>query len=378
MKKIKVVVLYRVIQHWRCPMFQRISNLKNIDLKVFYGADFEGTKVVSGEKIEGFKSEKLPTIKIKKKHNGGERQMPFCPTLFFKLIKEGPDVIITEGKSNFANAFLGFIYAKLFGKKIVWWGLGKLRYEKLDSKKDKFVQSIERKCDAQLVYSSVGKEYYESLGIPSSKIFKAVNVVETERIEEIRKSEGYKLAVAAKGSTFNVLYVGAVNKNKKIELLIDAFATFSKGKNDVKLMLVGGGSYLHEIIERAKDKGITSIETPGQVIDGLYRYFAVADVFVLPGLGGLAISEAMAYGLPVICSVGDGCEVDLVDDKRGFRDPDLNEESLCRYLEMLYNDKNLLASMKASSLEKIANVYNVNTYINSINRCIKNIANSEK
>lgn len=378
MKKIKVAVLYRVIQHWRCPMFQRISNLPNVDLKVFYGADFEGTKVVSGEKIEGFKSERLPTIKIKKKHNGGERQMPFCPTLFFKLIKERPDVIITEGKSNFANAFLGFIYAKLFRKKIIWWGLGKLRYEKLDSKKDKFVQSIERKCDAQLVYSSVGKEYYESLGIPSSKIFTAVNVVETERIADIRRRKEYKLAVAAKGPTFNVLYVGAVNKKKKIELLIDAFAAFSKGKNDVKLMLVGGGSYLQEIIERAKVKGVTDIETPGQVIDGLYKYFAVADVFVLPGLGGLAISEAMAYGLPVICSVGDGCEVDLVDETNGFRNPDLNEESLCQYLETLYNDRNLLASMKASSLEKIANVYNVNTYINAIDRCIKNVANSIK
>lgn len=380
MKKIKVVVLYRVIQHWRCPMFQRISNLPNVDLKVFYGADFEGTKVVSGDKIEGFQSERLPTIKIKikKKHNGGERQMPFCPTLFFKLIKERPDVIITEGKSNFANAFLGFIYAKLFRKKIVWWGLGKLRYEKLDSKKDKFVQSIERKCDAQLVYSSVGKEYYESLDIPSSKIFTAVNVVETERIADIRRRKEYKLAVAAKGSTFNVLYVGAVNKKKKIELLIDAFATFSKGKNDVKLMLVGGGSYLQEIIERAKVKGVTDIEAPGQVIDGLYRYFAVADVFVLPGLGGLAISEAMAYGLPVICSVGDGCEVDLVDETNGFRNPDLNEESLCQYLEKLYNDRNLLASMKASSLEKIANVYNVNTYINAIDRCIKHVANSGK
>lgn len=378
MKKIKVVVLYRVIQHWRCPMFQRISNLPNVDLKVFYGADFEGTKVVSGEKIEGFKSERLPTIKIKKKHNGGERQMPFCPTLFFKLIIECPDVIITEGKSNFANAFLGFIYAKLFRKKIVLWGLGKLRYEKLDSKKDKFVQSIERKCDAQLVYSSVGKEYYESLGIPSSKIFTAVNVVETERIADIRRRKEYKLAVAAKGPTFNVLYVGAVNKKKKIELLIDAFAAFSKGKNDVKLMLVGGGSYLQEIIERAKVKGVTDIETPGQVIDGLYKYFAVADVFVLPGLGGLAISEAMAYGLPVICSVGDGCEVDLVDETNGFRNPDLNEESLCQYLETLYNDRTLLASMKASSLEKIANVYNVNTYINAIDKCIKNVANSNK
>jgi glycosyltransferase involved in cell wall biosynthesis len=33
---------------------------------------------------------------------------------------------------------------------------------------------------------------------------------------------------------------------------------------------------------------------------------------VLPALGGLAINEAMAYGLPVICSEGDGTERDLL------------------------------------------------------------------
>ena len=84
MKKIRVVVLYRVVQHWRCPMFQRIANLENVSLKVFYGADFKGTKVVSGEHIEGFAAQKLPTIKITKKHNGIERQMPFCPSLLLK------------------------------------------------------------------------------------------------------------------------------------------------------------------------------------------------------------------------------------------------------------------------------------------------------
>lgn len=374
MKKIRVVVLYRVVQHWRCPMFQRIANLENVSLKVFYGADFKGTKVVSGEHIEGFAAQKLPTIKITKKHNGIERQMPFCPSLFFHLIRENPDVIVTEGKSNFANAMLGFIYAKLFRKKIIWWGLGKLQNEQLNTRKDQFVQWIEKRCDAHLVYSSVGKEYYKSIGIPEKKIFTAVNVVETERIKHLRQTREYAEVSATKGNNFNVLYVGAVNKKKKIEILIDAFADFSKSKSDVCLTIVGGGSYLPEIRERARQKGIeNSLETPGQVIDGLYKYFATADVFVLPGLGGLAISEAMAYGLPVICSIGDGCEVDLVDQTNGFRDPKLNEESLCQYLEVLYRDRDLLGKMKRQSLYKIENFYNVNTYIGTIENCIRSV-----
>lgn len=375
MKKTNLVVLYRVIQHWRCPMFQRIAKLENINLKVFYGADFEGTKVVSGDKIEGFLAEKLYTIKIKKKHNGNERQMPFCPNLFFHLIKENPDVIITEGKSNFANAIIGFVYAKLFRKKIVWWGLGKLQYEKLDSLKDRFVQCIEKRCDAQLVYSRVGKEYYESIGYPSSKIFTAVNVVDTEHIKRIKQTAEYQEAERSKDGMFNILYVGAINKKKKIEILIDAYEKFVRGKDDVKLTIVGGGEYLSEIRSQIIQKRLNNVNIVGQVIDGLYKYFATADVFVLPGLGGLAISEAMAYGLPVICSIGDGCEVDLVDETNGFRDPELNVNSLWQYLERLYADRELLALMKKSSLNKIENVYNVNTYIAAIENCIKSVVN---
>ena len=93
----------------------------------------------------------------------------------------------------------------------------------------------------------------------------------------------------------------------------------------------------------------------------------------MPGLGGLAISEAMAYGLPVICSIGDGCEVDLVDQTNGFRDPKLNEKSLCQYLEVLYRDRDLLGKMKRQSLYKIENFYNVNTYIGTIENCIRSV-----
>ena len=32
---IKVAVLYRVIQHWRAPMFKRISDIEDLDLTVY-------------------------------------------------------------------------------------------------------------------------------------------------------------------------------------------------------------------------------------------------------------------------------------------------------------------------------------------------------
>ena len=55
--------------------------------------------------------------------------------------------------------------------------------------------------------------------------------------------------------------------------------------------------------------------------DELKPYFEEADLFVLPGTGGLAVQEAMSYGLPVIVAQGDGTQDDLVRNGNGWQIP---------------------------------------------------------
>lgn len=368
---IKVAVLYRVIQHWRAPMFKRIADIEDVDLTVYYGADFEGTKVVSGKNFD-FNAKRLRTIKITKKAGSSSgRMMPFCPFLFARLIIDRPDVVISEGASNFANAIQGYVYAKLFRKKFIWWGLGRLRdkfYEK--SRKNDFINRIERKCDAQLCYSSYAKEYYQHIGIPDEKIFVAVNVVDTDKIAARVLSESFK-AAKNEGHPFSVLFVGALEPTKKVDMLIRAYGRFVKTHPDSKLEIVGKGSAMEDLKKLVEEEQVENVTFHGQVIEGLELYYAKADVFVLPGLGGLAISEAMAYGLPVIASVGDGCEVDLiVNGENGFRNPELSEEDIAGYLSKLYDEPDLLSKMKKKSIEIIEKEHNVHTYINEINRAI--------
>jgi glycosyltransferase involved in cell wall biosynthesis len=51
----------------------------------------------------------------------------------------------------------------------------------------------------------------------------------------------------------------------------------------------------------------------------LEALFAAADVFALPGTGGLAVQQAMAHALPVIAAEGDGTLDDLVRPDNGWR-----------------------------------------------------------
>lgn len=375
---IKVAVLYRVIQHWRAPMFKRISNIEDVDLTVYYGADFEGTKVVSGKDFN-FKTKKMRTIKITKKVGSSSgRMMPYCPFLFFQLMKDRPNVVLSEGASNFANAIQGLLYAKLFRKKFIWWGLGRLRdkfYEK--SWKNVFINRIEKKCDAQLCYSSYARDYYNSIGIPDEKIFVAVNVVDTDIIATKTSRDLFK-AAKNEAHSFTVLFVGALEPNKKVDMLIRAFGKLVKKHAEAKLDIVGKGSSLDFLRKFVESEHVKNVTFHGQIIEGLEQFYAKADVFVLPGLGGLAISEAMAYGLPVIASVGDGCEVDLIKNgENGFRNPELTEDDIADYLNQMYDNPELLEKMKKKSLEIIESEHNVHTYINAINRAIHYVYNSK-
>ena len=71
----------------------------------------------------------------------------------------------------------------------------------------------------------------------------------------------------------------------------------------------------------------------GAVYTDLTHVIGDADVFVLPGLGGLAICEAMRAGLPVICSRADGTEHDfVVDGVTGYRIDSDDDDEVIEFL----------------------------------------------
>ena len=115
-----------------------------------------------------------------------------------------------------------------------------------------------------------------------------------------------------------------------------------------------------------------NIEFVGKKIDDNYKYFALGDVFVLPGLGGLAISEAMCYGMPIISSIGDGCEVDLVGPQNGIIDKEITEDSLVEHIEYFINNKKNIVEFGAESKRIVSEVYTINNYLNQIINAIKN------
>lgn len=375
-KRIKVIVLYRVLQEWRRPIFERISANQTINFKLLYGPDFKGSKVVSSKKETQFIKENLFSLKIRKESKNGLIAMPISIFLLFKLIKERPNVVITEGASNLFNATVGWLYCKIFNKKFIWWSLGKLSgtvHTGFRKWLDNFINYLERSSDAIISYSSLGKEYFLSIGIPKEKIFVAVNVVDTD--QKLKLYDTLKSKIEKNQDSFNVLYVGAMTPQKKLEILLRAFSELEKKRNNCFLTIVGDGSEREKLEQLSTLLNIRNISFTGKVFDGVAEYFMNADVFVLPGLGGLAVSEAMSFGVPVIASIGDGCEKDLIESGiNGIIDENLTSASLEEYLLDLYDSPEKLDQFKKNAKKQIETKYNINTYIENVLNAISSVS----
>jgi glycosyltransferase involved in cell wall biosynthesis len=74
----------------------------------------------------------------------------------------------------------------------------------------------------------------------------------------------------------------------------------------------------------------------------LQRLFEKADLFVLPGTGGLALQQALGFALPAIAAEGDGTQTDLVRPVNGWLVEPGNLENLRgSLLEALRNPADL-------------------------------------
>jgi glycosyltransferase involved in cell wall biosynthesis len=81
----------------------------------------------------------------------------------------------------------------------------------------------------------------------------------------------------------------------------------------------------------------------------LELYFARADLFVLPGTGGLAVQEAMAHALPVVVAEGDGTQDDLVQPGNGWRIRPGDVQALTQILHQALSDPVRLRQMGRES-----------------------------
>ena len=150
-------------------------------------------------------------------------------------------------------------------------------------------------------------------------------------------------------------------------MLIKVVAQLKNKYNDIELLIIGTGPQEKELKELVLK---LNIENNIKFIGGIYdyhllgRYLLDSTIYVLAGMGGLSINEAMCFNKPVVCSVCDGTEKKLVRDGfNGYLFKDADENDLQNKIDLLFSNPALIKEMGDHSEKIILEEININTVV---------------
>ena len=283
---------------------------------------------------------------------------------FINWLKEwNPDALIVEANPRYLSTPAAIRWMHARGRKVIGWGLGAPKSPSPFGRGvgERGWKRFINQFDAMLSYSQRGAEEYAALGFPREKIFVAHNSVSAPPSSPLPE----------RPSTFDVrpviLFVGRLQARKRLDSLFRACAEIK----NVRLIIIGDGLERETLQSLAKEIYPSAEFIGAKHGAELKPYFAEADLFVLPGTGGLAVQEAMSYGLPVIVAQGDGTQDDLVRKENGWQIPPDDFDALVATMQDALSDVARLRRMGAESYRIVKEEINiekmVETFVSALN-----------
>lgn len=212
-----------------------------------------------------------------------------------------------------------------------------------------------RTVDGVKVPGPDGEKMARRYGVPGDRIHIVTQSVDVEHYSRALAIEPAVRMCRRKqfglhGCVF--LYVGRLWSGKGLDYLLKAYASVRQQQPDVSLLIVGDG--VDEARYRSMSLNLPSVTFTGFVQPSdLPAYYALADVLIFPTLGdpyGLVVEEAMAAGLPVICTENAGdIPLRLPEGRAGYIIPPADAVRLAERMLRLADDPKLRLSFSSEA-----------------------------
>lgn len=273
------------------------------------------------------------------------------PQIVRHLLQFKPEVI-------FANAFTAWTAIALLLKPIGRWKViityegGSSIYESPTATiRHQARRFMARLADAFVVNSRAGKSYLlDVLQVNPERVFaKPFLVPSLKALLHYSETEAPQLDSSLKRPIF--LFAGQIIPRKGLKNLLEACLILKQqGYEEYTLMIVGDGEQRSELETFVQESGLEEQVTwvgkiPYRFLGG---YFQFADVFVFPthdDIWGMVLTEAMAFGKPVICSTGAGAIEMMVDGENGFTFDPLQPQALADFISRFIDTPELITLM---------------------------------
>lgn len=222
------------------------------------------------------------------------------------------------------------------------------------------------------VSEGVSDEYLKKkLKIPTNKVFTINNGVSLPR--QVSRNE----IIAAKnkwGIQMNEFVIGSIGRmnqdsHKRFSDLIKGYAKFSKGKQNLKLLIIGEGQERknYELLARELEISENVIFTGYQ--SDVHLFYQMMDVFALVSAReafGLVLAEAMLNKLPVIATRVGGMKYIVKDEKTGFLVEPKNVEEISEKMEVLYHNDDLRKEMSKNGFDRSITYFTEEKYVKNV------------
>ncbi len=360
----KVLYIYGNLPAYREDFFTQLSSRlleDDVELKVMYG--YIANKLTRQAEAKAFKTQQFETKLV----NIKLFRLSRLNGLLQAVINEKPDGVIFQfNQTNLSE----WKVLKWCLKNDIPYGIWGCNYTRADLKgflvgiRNLIYKYIYKHSSMCIPYGSKYHDFLVDVGVPEENVITAQNTINVEGIVEREKAYAHN---RFKQKTTKILYVGALAAQKRIESSITAVSQLIQEGKDIRYDIVGGGSQL-EVLQHQWDT--LPAESKERIVlhgakygDDLLPFFREADVFLMPGTGGLGVNEAMAYGLPIISTEGDETIVDLIDGNgyllNQMGDVEEQKNAICRFVDLSPEMKQQMSSNSVETILHRASLKNM-------------------
>jgi glycosyltransferase involved in cell wall biosynthesis len=232
-----------------------------------------------------------------------------------------------------------------------------------------FLEVLERfayRSAAHIVPVSKGfLPHIQTCGIPASKLTVLTNGANLSLFAERKENPALAAELGLSGK-FVAAYCGTLGMAHALETVLDA-AEILRSRDDIRILIVGGGAEQERLHERRDAKGLTNvIMLDRQPRERMPDIWGLADACivhlrnttlyrtVIPS----KMFEAMALGLPIVLGVHGEAESIMADAQCGLVAEPEDAASVASVIARLADDPDLAKSMGANGRRAVERDYN--------------------
>lgn len=341
----KIAYIYSNLPSYRRDFFTRLNKElveENVTLMVMHGT-LTDKKVVKQDSGSEYQTHPFQSSK----HKCGFVTLVTIDGLLEKFKEVKPNAVVLSYMSTNLTMLKVARYCLSHNIPYATWRCGYNRdYSKLASKiRGYLINYVEKHADYNITYGTWYKNELLKKGISENHIVIAQNTINTDYILK----DNADLVRDYQHKTTKVLYVGSLIPAKHLPTSIEAIRILKDKGYDVTFDIVGDGEIIEDLKKQVKSQELEDtvyIHGP-KYGDDVKAFFRNSDIFLAAGTGGLAINEAMAYGLPLVTTNADGTICDLIDGNGYFMDrfgdSELQAKYIAEFIKMPTQEKSKMA-----------------------------------